>query len=259
MASTSPLETQQGVSVTRQDVGGVPCLVCEPDSPETTCVWFHGGGFRVGSATSSAGFGQTLAVAGSVRVVLVDYRLAPEHPFPAALYDATAVYEDARVRWGSLFACGDSAGANLALGLTIAATRRGDPPEAMVLLSPWCDLTVTAISYETNSTTDQLFSASSARDAASLYLQGWDPTDPLASPLYGQLSGLPPTLIFASTDEVLVDDSRRLAQRLAESGSEVHLHLVPGVPHVWPVLDPNAESSRSALEVIVGFIAGVGG
>ncbi len=237
-------------------LGDVPCVVCGVENPQATLLWFHGGGFRLGSAHQSAAFGERLAAATAARVVLVDYALAPEHPFPAALHDAVEVFEEARARWpGALVVGGDSAGGGLATALTVAAERAGAAsPAGLVLLSPWCDLTVSAPSYEANATTDPLFSAASATDASALYLQGWDAHDPLASPLFARISGFPPTLIFASTDEVLLDDARRLTYVLAGAGTEVAADYVPGVRHVWPTLQPDHPASLAALHEIGRFV-----
>jgi epsilon-lactone hydrolase len=254
LGSSALPEAVGGIGLQEVPVGDVSCVVCEPDRARSTFVWFHGGGFRMGSARSSAQFGLALATTSRARVVLVDYALAPEDPFPAALHDAAAVYEDAHQRWGPLVVGGDSAGGGLAVSLTKAVLQAGiAKPRAVVALSPWCDLTVTSSSYETNVETDPLFSASAARDAVSLYLQGWDPTDTLASPVLGDLSGFPPALIFASTDEVLLGDALRLGERLAASRVPVTMHLVPGVHHVWPVLDQSASESVAALGEIARF------
>jgi epsilon-lactone hydrolase len=238
-------------------IGGVPCVLCEPTSPAATLLWFHGGGFRYGSAVISARFGMRIAAATEARVVLVDYALAPEHPFPAALHDAVSVFTAALDRWpGTVFVGGDSAGGGLAVALGVAAGRVGAPlPMAEILLSPWCDLTISADSYESNGATDHLFSVSSAAEAADLYLQGWQSTDPLASPLFADLTGFPSTLVLASTDEVLLDDSLRLAGRLAAVRTDVAAHFVPGVQHVWPTLDPDAPASVAALAEVGRFVS----
>jgi epsilon-lactone hydrolase len=241
-------------------LGTVPCAVCEVENPRATFLWFHGGGFRLGSARQSTAFGERLATTTSARVVLVDYALAPEHPFPAALHDAVEAFEDARARWpGALVVGGDSAGGGLATALTAAVGRTGSAsPDGLVLLSPWCDLTVSAPSYEANAMTDPLFSAASATEAAALYLQGWDARDPLASPLFARASGFPSTLIFASTEEVLLDDARRLTDLLAGAGTEVAAHYVPGVRHVWPTLEPDHPASLAALQEIERFVGHCG-
>jgi epsilon-lactone hydrolase len=245
-----------GVEEDELTLGDVPCVVCGAEGSKATLLWFHGGGFRLGSSHHSAAFGRRLAAATSARVVLVDYALAPEHPFPAALYDAVEAFEEAQSRWpGALLLGGDSAGGGLAAALTVAVERTGaTSPDGLILLSPWCDLTVSAPSYEANATTDSLFSASSATEAASLYLQGWDAADPLASPLHARLVGFPPTLILASTDEVLLDDAWRLSDALAGLGAEVTAHFVPGVPHVWPTLQHDHPASLAALEEIARFV-----
>jgi monoterpene epsilon-lactone hydrolase len=238
-------------------LGDVRSLVCDTQDPRATLLWFHGGGFRLGSADHSAPFGVRLAAATSSRVVLVDYALAPEHPFPAALHDAIHAFEDAERHWSDcLFVGGDSAGGGLAASLTLVLLRNGaTSPRGVVLMSPWCDLMVTADSYAANAKSDPLFSASSASESAALYLQGWDATDPLVSPLRAQLAQFPPTLIFASTDEVLLDDARTLTSSLSDAGTEVTAHFVPGVNHVWPTLDPEHPASVAALEQIDHFVA----
>lgn len=229
---------------------------CEPEHAVATVLWFHGGGYRLGSARNSTPFGVRLSVATGARVVLVDYALAPEHPFPAAVHDAAGAYEGARATWGEpLLVGGDSAGGGLALAVGAGASRAGvPPPTGTVVLSPWCDLTVTAASYASRAASDPLFSAAAARQAADLYLQGWPTEDPLASPLFAEDGALGPTMVLASTDEVLLDDARGLVDRLAGAGAEVWAHFAQGVPHVWPTLYPDLPASQAALEGIATFV-----
>jgi monoterpene epsilon-lactone hydrolase len=203
-----------------------------------------------------ANFGARLAVATGKRVIVPDYRLAPEYPFPAALHDAVSVYRALLDDGAAPLVGGDSAGGGLAAALVLACADLGLPaPAGLVLLSPWVDLTVTAPTYDSRATTDQLFPRESAGEAAAQYLQSHDTDDKLASPLNGDLSGFPPTLIFASADECLLGDSLALQARLAEARREVALHVAPGMPHVWPVIMPAAAQTRAAFETIKAFVA----
>ena len=236
-------------------VGGVDCVVLAPLRPTATVLYFHGGGYRLGSARASTAFGARLARASGARVVLVDYRLAPEHPFPAALHDALAVYGALLDDGGPPVVGGDSAGGGLAAACTLVVARSGAPAATgLVLLSPWVDLTVAASSFTANAGTDQLFSAASAAEAADLYLQGHDPTDPLASPLFGDLGRFPPTQIFAGGDEVLLDDALALGALLARRGVSVETHVVAGMQHVWPTLFPDLPASAEALAAMARFV-----
>lgn len=246
------------VEVTTRSLGGVACVVCEPTAPRATLVHLHGGGFRLGSAAGSAAFGTRVADAAHVRVVLVDYTLAPEHPFPAALRDALHVYDAVRFEPSALpvLVGGDSAGGGLATSLVVAALGAGLPlPAGVALFSPWLDLTVSAGSYGTRAETDMLFSAASATTAAELYLQGWDARDPLASPVLADLRGFPPSLVFVGSEEVLLDDALALVNALARAGSTVGLHSVAGMQHVWPTIWPELPESATALRLLAAFVA----
>ena len=247
-----------GASVHRRATGGVDGVVCEPDGGAAgVIVHFHGGGYRLGSAAVSAGFGARLAAATGWSVVLPDYRLAPEHPFPAALHDAAAVYE-ATVGEApdAVVVSGDSAGGGLALATAVAGRQAGvRPPDGLALLSPWVDLSVSAASFTTRAATDQLFSPDAARDAAASYLQGVDARHPLASPLFADLDGLPPTLLFAATDEVLLDDALALTTALTHAGVAVEARFVPDVQHVWPTVFPDLPESVAALAAVARFTA----
>lgn len=230
--------------------GGVACLVTEPADAVGTLLYLHGGGYRMGSAAGWAGFASRLSAETKLRVIVVDYRLAPEHPFPAAVHDALAAYEAVETAYGNpLFVGGDSAGGGLACALALACSGK---PDGLILLSPWVDLAVTSATYD-NRPNDLFFPKSSAQEAAELYLQGHPVGEPLASPLLGDVGKFPPTLIFASNDECLIGDALALQARLTDARIAVETHIVPGMTHVWPVIDPTLPESQAALAAIGDF------
>jgi epsilon-lactone hydrolase len=245
-----------GVEVDDVRYAGVPCVVCSPPEPRDVVVYFHGGGYRLGSAVQFTGFAARLADAARARVVVVDYRLAPEHPYPAALHDATRVYEQLLAESGAPpIAVGDSAGGGLAAALVVACVNAGvTVPRGLVLMSAWLDLRCTAASYRSRSATDQLFSLDAARQAAEQYLQGHDPRDPLASPLLADVASFPPTLLFASTDEVLLDDTLAMATALAQARVPTAASVIPGMPHAWPSVAPDHPESAVTLDVVARFV-----
>jgi monoterpene epsilon-lactone hydrolase len=247
-----------GVVVSDRSLGGVACMVCEPGGDEgagTTVLYFHGGGYRLGAPRGWIGLAGALARAAGARVVVPDYRLAPEHPFPAAVRDAAAVYEELLSDDRPVFVAGDSAGGGLAPALVVACANAGIAlPRGVVLLSPWVDLTVRARSYTTRAETDQLFSEVSAREAGDGYLQGHPADDPLASPVFAELAGFPPTLVFVGGNEVLLDDALELTARLARAGASVELRAVAGMQHVWPLMYPQLDESIRAFETIADFV-----
>jgi monoterpene epsilon-lactone hydrolase len=245
-----------GVTVSDQVVGGVAAVECRPSSATSTVLYLHGGGYRLGTPRSWIAFASGLAAATASRVLIADYRLAPEDPFPAALHDAVAIYEALRHQEGPLVVAGDSAGGGLAVALVAASLLAGHAvPDGLVVMSPWVDLTLTSPTFETRATTDQLFPRSSAVEAAQAYLQGVDAGDPLASPLFADLGGFPPTLVFAGGAETLLGDGLSLATRLAEAGVSVEAHFPAGMQHVWPTLFPDLPESKAALAAIVRFVA----
>jgi acetyl esterase/lipase len=258
MPRSSPTSTST-VEVATETLGGVTCVVCQPERPVASLVYFHGGGFRLGSASGSAAFGIRIADAAHVRVVLVDYSLAPEDPFPAALHDALLVYDAVRATSSRpVLVGGDSAGGGLAASLVTAALASRQPlPRGVALFSPWLDLTVSADSYHSRAHSDTMFSATRATAASQLYLQGWDPRDPLASPVFADPLGFPPTLVFVGSEEVLLDDSLALANALAAAGSTVTLHVAAGMQHVWPTLQPDLPESEAAVRQLGAFVAQV--
>jgi monoterpene epsilon-lactone hydrolase len=257
-ASMEPPASAPNVAVRDGKYGGVPCVVCEPPDAQGMALYFHGGGYRLGSAVRSTPFATRVAGATKHTIITVEYGLAPERPFPAGLRDAVAVYGYFLDRGERVAAMGDSAGGGLAAALTVAAATNGLPlPTALVLMSPWLDLTCQAPTFASRASSDQLFSLESAEEAAAMYLQGHDPTDPLASPGLATLDTWPPALIFASTEEVLVQDSIALTAMLALAGTPVTSYFEAGVPHAWPAVFPDLPASQRAIEGISRFMEAV--
>lgn len=254
-----------GVEHEAVEVGGVPAIWLRRASAQDVPIlcYFHGGGYRMGSALGWRAFGSHLADACHARVLLVDYRLAPEHSFPAAVDDAVAVYsgllragEDPR----RIVLAGDSAGGGLAAAALLAAPERDLPlPAGAALLSPWLDLTNTAETFRTGAGSDRVFSKSQADEAAALYLAGGDPRQLLASPLLGEWKGKPPLLVHVGDTEVLLDDARGLATRARAAGVEVRLSIYPEMPHVWHLSYPAFPEAVKAVEEIAAFVADVTG
>jgi acetyl esterase/lipase len=250
--------TAPGTTAQDETIGGVGCVVCRPAAPTSTVLYLHGGGYRLGAARSWTSFATGLAAAADTQVVIADYRLAPEHPFPAALHDAAAVFEALQAdHVGPLFVAGDSAGGGLAVALTVAASQSRQPlPDGLIVLSPWVDLTLRSETFATRADTDQFFPRDSAAEAAESYLQGADPRDPLASPLLADLTGFPKTLIFAGGAETLLGDGLSLCTALVAAGSSVEAHFPAGMQHVWPTLFPDLPESIDAMAAITRFIRG---
>jgi epsilon-lactone hydrolase len=224
-------------------------------------LFLHGGGFIVGSPALYRHFTWRIASAAHACVLVVDYRLAPEHPFPAALDDAVMAY-----RWlladgakpQRIAVMGDSAGGGLALSLLLRLRDQGMPlPAAAVALSPWTDLALTGPSLRLNASADPLVSPDQARRFVDCYLAGADPRSPYASPLYGNLEGLPPTLIQVGSDEVLRDDAVRMADRMHAAGCRVELEIWPRMPHVWHLFAPVMPEARQAIVRIGDFVTAV--
>lgn len=233
----------------------------ENGSDDPLLVYFHGGGYGIASALAYRAYCSHLVQRAGVRVLNVNYRLAPEDPFPAAVEDALTAYEwvlsegtpPSRVVIG-----GDSAGAALTVaGLVVTRDRSLPLPAGGVCLSPWVDLTNTATTYATRAETDTMFSLASARAAAALYLQGHDARDPLASPVFADLTGLPPLLILAGDAEVLLDDAHKLASTAAGAGIRAELFVYPDMPHVWMLDYPAYPEAAMAFDQIAAFVARV--
>lgn len=234
-----------------ETVAGVTCLVARVPHPRCRIIHMHGGGYFCGSAAHYGEFATRVAHAIGAEVWVPDYCLAPENPFPAAIHEMTAVVDALVADPLSLpaFLSGDSAGGGLALALA-SMMQRPVPIAGILLLSPWLDLTVTSDGYTRCAQSDALFSKEAADNAARCYLQGENPAHPLASPLFGNLGGLPSVTMLVASQEVLAEDSLALAARLLVEGVQFQLVAAPGVSHVWPVLDPHSIPSRHAIQTL---------
>jgi len=221
-------------------------------------LYLHGGGFIACSPETHRPLVGSLVrrIVGTAFVPA--YRLAPEHPFPAALDDARDAYRFLLAQGippSRLVIAGDSAGGGLALALTLALRDEGIPlPAAVVTYSPWTDLATTGLSLEENSDRCAMFAGETIRRAARFYVGQADPTHPLMSPLYGDFHGIPPLLVHASHDEVLRDDSIRVAERAREAGVPVELRLWSHVPHVWQFFAAVLPEARESLDATARFI-----
>jgi monoterpene epsilon-lactone hydrolase len=245
-----------GTTARDETIAGVACVVCSPPEPTSTVLYLHGGGYRLGAARSWISFATGMAAAATTQVVIADYRLAPEYPFPAALHDAAAVFESLLANHiGPLLVAGDSAGGGLAVALAVAAQQSGMPlPDGLIVLSPWADMTLSSDTFTTRAGSDQFFPKESAAEAAESYLQGIDPHDSLASPLLADVAGFPPTLVFAGGSETLLGDGVTLCTRLVDAGVSVEGHFPAGMQHVWPTLFPDLPESQDAMAAITRFI-----
>jgi monoterpene epsilon-lactone hydrolase len=252
------LPVDPDVAMRECEVNGVPGIWFEPEGadPARVILYFHGGGFMFGTPRNSGHLIARLARAAGARCLGLDYRLSWMAPFPAALTDAVRAY-----RWlladgvdpARIALAGDSAGGGLVVTTLVALRDADDPlPAAGVLTSAWTDLAVTGDSART--VDDPVASADGLRMLGDGYLQGADPTDPLASPLYADLTGLPPLLVQVGTQEVLLDDSTRLADKARAAGVDVTLEVLDGVIHIWQYYGPDLPETRASEAQAGAFI-----
>lgn len=245
----------------REDVvGGVPGWWCEPADakPGARLLYLHGGCYVLGSAEALRNFAGQFAVRVRAMTFVPNYRLAPENPFPAALDDVAAVYQGLVEDAEKIVVAGDSAGGGLTLALLAILAAQSDrqrQPLAAAVISPWTDLALTGASLTTRAAADPLFTKAVLAYFAALYLQGADPTDPCASPLYGPPPrALPPIRIDVGEDEVLLDDSVRYAQRMRDANLNVALHVWGGMPHVFPSALGRLSAADAAMDEIGAFL-----
>ncbi|MHC2257217.1 monoterpene epsilon-lactone hydrolase [Bradyrhizobium embrapense] len=221
-------------------------------------LYFHGGGFRIGSVASHRDLAARIADASGCRVLSINYRLAPEHRFPAALDDVLAAYHYLRrqgLRPADIVFAGDSAGGNLVLATMLAARDRRLPlPAAGALMSPWTDLTASGASYESRAEADPIHQRAMILALARNYLgKDGDPRNPLASPLYADLTRLPPLLVQVGDRETVRDDSVDLAARARAAGCEVELQVWDGMIHVFQMF-PEIPHAREAIASLAAFL-----
>jgi acetyl esterase/lipase len=236
--------------------GGASLFMIEPKrSPPGPAapllLYFHGGGYIVGGLESHGAFCARLAQAIGGRVLFADYRLAPEHPFPAALEDGLAAFKyAAEIAGGPLFIGGDSAGGGLSLAVVQAAiAQQLTPPARLILISPWADLTLSGASMVSNAATDSLLSMKILTRMRGLYMGPHEPADRRASPLFDPNARLPPILLIYSESEVLRDDSTRLAENLRRGGTDVRASAFRGKPHVFPLFRLVPGAGRALKEI----------
>lgn len=255
------IETQapEGVTCTPVEAGGVSAewSVAAGVDEAKVVLYVHGGGYVMGSAGSHRDVTGRLSKAAGARVLSLNYRLAPEHPFPAPVDDAVAAY-----RWllaqgispGNIAVAGDSAGGGLAIATLLALRDAGEPlPAAGIGISPWVDMEGTGESMTTRAAVDPVVQKEGLLGMAKLYLGDADPKNPLAAPLHADLAGLPPLLLQVGDAETLLDDSTRLAERARAAGVDVTLKVWDEMPHVWHLFAPILPEGRQAIDEIGSF------
>jgi acetyl esterase/lipase len=262
--SAQPLPAD--VTVAAGALGRVPTAEITVDGiePRHVVLYFHGGVYVMSDAFLAAGLASQLARRTNAKVMSVDYRLAPEHPYPAAVEDALAAYE-ALLETGTappdIVFAGESAGGGLAIATLVNARDHGLPlPAAAFVMSPYADLTLAGTTMDTRRELDPLLSPELLQARVPDYTSGQDAGHPLISPIFADLSGLPPLIIQAGSHEVLLDDAIRLAGRAATADVEVMLDITPGVPHVFQaysaILDEAATALDRAGQLLSAHLAG---
>jgi epsilon-lactone hydrolase len=252
LVSAQPLPSE--VNVVAAALGGVPTAEITVDGvePRHVVLYFHGGVYVIGDAFLAAELASQVGRRTQAKVISVDYRLAPEHPYPSAVDDALAAYEaliHSGIAPADVVFAGESAGGGLAVATLVNARDRGLPlPAAVYVMSPYADLTLAGATIETRRDDDPLLSRELLEPRVADYASGADAALGLISPIFADLSGLPPLLIQAGTHEVLLDDALRLARRAATDDVAVTLDITPGVPHVFQAYHAFLDEATAALD-----------
>jgi monoterpene epsilon-lactone hydrolase len=248
----------ESVSYEASSVGGICGWWCRPPdaASHAAILYLHGGGYVIGSAAAYRRPVSQIAASCGVSAFVADYRLAPEHRFPAAIDDAVAAYQGlVDLGFSHIVVAGDSAGGGLTLAVcSILAVRGRDLPAAAIAISPLTDLTASGRSYSTRADADPLLSRDAVIAISETYLAGAEPTDPRASPLFGPVSHLPPMQIHVGEDEVLLDDAMRYADLAVHAGGRIDLHVWQGMLHVFTSSIALLEAAREAVRQIGAFI-----
>jgi monoterpene epsilon-lactone hydrolase len=252
LISAQPLPAD--VIVTAATLGGVPVAEVTVDGvePRHVVLYFHGGVYVLGDAVQAAGLAAQIGRRTQAKVISVDYRLAPEHPYPAAVDDALAAYEallDDGTAPADIAFAGESAGGGLAIATMVNARDHGLPlPAAAYVMSPYADLTLAGTTMDTKRDADPLLSRENLQARIPDYTAGQDPALGLISPVFADLSGLPPLIIQAGSHEVLLDDAVRVARQAATADVQVTLDITPGVPHVFQAYYAILDEAAAALD-----------
>ena len=252
--------TPDDVTTERVDADGVPgeWISAPGADPETVIYYLHGGGYTIGSVNSHRQMISIISRSSGARAFAIDYRLAPEYPFPAAIEDATKAY-----RWllaqdvdpARTIIAGDSAGGGLTVATLLSLRDAGDAlPAAAALISPWTDMEGSGESMKTRANADPMIRADGSNTSANAYVSSADPRNPLASPIFADLSGLPPMLIHVGDAEVLLDDSTRLAAKAEADGVDVTLEVWDEMIHVWHYWADRLPEAQQAIDRIGEFI-----
>ncbi|WP_433178822.1 alpha/beta hydrolase [Actinoallomurus sp. CA-150999] len=251
----------RGVDYLETDAGGLPAMWAVPkgSAEDRVLLCMHGGGFVGGSMYSHRKMFGHLAKTTGVRALIFDYRLALEHLHPAQVDDATAVYRwllDQGISADHIAFTGDSAGGGLVITTQLRARERGLPlPAASMPFSPWVDMEALGESYRTNRDRDAFFSTDVVRGLVGIFLgEGGDPRDPLANPLYADLSGLGPVHIQVGGDEVLLDDARRLEEHARKAGVDVRLQVFPEMQHTFQMAAGRAPEADEAIRAMADWV-----
>jgi epsilon-lactone hydrolase len=254
----TPSLAPRGVRFSQDTLGGISGEWAEPKTGANgfgALLYLHGGGYVGMSARTHRAITGGFALRG-FRVFCPDYRLAPEHIFPAALDDVAAVWRALREQVkGPIFVAGDSSGGGLAVALLLTLRDHREPaPAAACLFSPWTDFAVTGASLTVNRDRDPMQVPECLQMLAAAYVGQTDPRMPLLSPIYGDLAGLPSLIIFVGADEILLDDSKRLAERARMAGVSADLRVYSDMPHAWPLLGAIMPEGREALDEATTFL-----
>jgi epsilon-lactone hydrolase len=258
IGSTAPLAGDIGLEPVEANGVAAEWSLAPGSDPSKVLLFFHGGGYCSGSIVSHRGMVTEAGRAAQARTLAVGYRLAPEHPFPAAIEDARAAYRfllDQGFAPSKIAIGGDSAGGGLTLALMTSVRDAREPlPACAWLVSPWVDLQMTGASLAEKAASDPLISKSYLEELASAYLAGAHPTNPLVSPLHADLAGLPPLLVQVGSAETLLDDAVRIARRAGAADVRVNLEIWPHMIHAWHLWAAQLEAGRRAIASAGAFI-----
>jgi epsilon-lactone hydrolase len=260
MEGMSAFPSAGDTKCTPVNAGGVPAewISATGAADDRVILYVHGGGYVMGSIATHRETIARLSKASKARALALDYRLAPEHPFPAAVDDAVAAYRwllAQNIKPSRIVIAGDSAGGGLALATLVALRDAKVPlPAAGVGISPWVDMEGTGASMTTRAKADPVVQKQGLLGMAQLYLGGKDPKSPLAAPLHANLEGLPPLLIQVGDAETLLDDSTRMTEKAKQAGVKVDLEIWPEMPHVWHLFAPFLPEGQQAIEKIGQYV-----